>query len=75
MITEIENIVIKLKTDLITLDIQKDKLFIFNETELELTEHLTSSFKSEKVYQIYNKLNQQKQLIAIYRMNPFLTNT
>ena len=75
MITKIENIVIKLETDLITLDIQEDKLFTLNKTELELNELFTSSFELEKVHQIFNKLNQQEKLTAKSQTNLFLVNT
>ena len=52
-----DNIDIEPEIELITLDIQEDELLTFNETGIELTELFISNFESEKVHQIYNKLN------------------
>src|SRR5437868_13259565 len=72
VITRTDNIDIEPEIKPITLDIQEDELFTFNETGIELTELFTPNFKSEKVHQIYNELNRQEQPTTMSHMNPFL---
>ena len=75
IITETDNIVVEPEIEPITLNIQEDELFIFDETEIELTELFTLNFEPENVCQIYNELNQQEQPTATSRTNSFLANT
>ena len=75
IIIRTDNIDIEPEIELITLDIQEDELFTFDETEIELTELFTPNFESEKVHQIYNELNRQEQPTTTSQTNPFLANT
>ena len=75
VITGTDNIDIEPEIEPITLDIQEDELFTFNETGIELTELFTPNFESEKVHQIYNELNRQEQSTTTSQTNLFLANT
>jgi len=75
VITRTDNIDIEPEIEPITLDIQEDELFTFDETEIELTELFTPNFESEKVHQIYNELNRQEQPTTTSQTNSFLANT
>ena len=75
VITGTDNIDIEPEIEPITLNIQEDELFTFNETGIELAELFTPNFESEKVHQIYNELNQQEQSTTMSQMNLFLANT